>query len=151
MVSSIRSPSADAQESLEKLLRRSAENRQRIGLQLNWRTNIQAFQDIFNTDFNMDTTFEKECYLEDKYLCTVAHNVDDKVTDFVCPGTKNYNLVVTWPDGRKEDWTLSFYIWEEGENKGQIREVPKGRRFESTFIFNWRQTRHHQNIPINTA
>ena len=48
-------------------------NRERIALQINYRTNIQAFQYIFNTDFNMDTTFEKECYFEDKYLCTVAY------------------------------------------------------------------------------
>ena len=123
---------------LHEKMSQLVENRQRTDLFYNWRNNIQAFQDIFNIDFDMDTTFEKKCYLEDKYLCTVAHNVDDKVTDLVYPGTKDYNLVVTWPDGRKEDWTLSFYICEEGEKKGQFIEVPKGRKFESQFIFTGR-------------
>ena len=120
---------------LKESISESVENMQRTDLFYNWRTNIQAFQDILNIDFDMDTTFEKECYLKDNYLCTVAHNADDKVTGLVYPGTKDYNLVVTWPDGRKEDWTLSFYIWEEGEKKGQFKEVPKGRKFESQFIF----------------
>ena len=111
------------------------ENKQRIALQYNWRTNIQAFQEIFDIAFNMDTTFEKKCYLGHYYLCTVAHNESNIYTGYTFPGTKKYNLVVTWPDGRNEDWTLSFYIWEKGENKGRIKEIPRGRKFECEFLW----------------
>ena len=116
------------------------ENEQRIALQYNWRTNIQAFQEIFDIDFNMDTTFKKECYLERYYLCTVAHNESNVYTGHTLSGTKNYNLVVTWPDGRNEDWTLSFYIWNEGEKKGRFMEMPGGRKFECEFL--WTRKNH---------
>jgi hypothetical protein len=109
------------------------ENEQRIALQYNWRTNIKAFQEIFDIAFNMDTTFEKECYLGRYYLCKVAHNESNIYTGDTFRGTKNYNLVVTWPDGRNEDWTLSFYIYDEGEHKGRFMEVPIGRKFEREF------------------
>jgi hypothetical protein len=111
------------------------ENQQRIALQINWRTNIQAFQEIFDIDFNMDTTFEKKCYLEHYYLCTVSHNESNIYTGYTLPGTKKYNLVVTWPDGRNEDWTLSFYIWDKGKNKGRFMEMPRGRKFECEFLW----------------
>jgi hypothetical protein len=111
------------------------ENKQRIALQYNWRTNIQAFQEIFDIDFNMDTTFEKECYLGRYFLCTVAHNESNIYTGDTFNGTKNYNLVVTWPDGRNEDWTLSFYIYDEGEHKGRFVEVSRGRKFEREFLY----------------
>jgi hypothetical protein len=125
---------SQAQEDVKKQADESQES-QRSTLYRNCEFNIQAFQDILNIDFNMDTTFEKKCYFEDKYLCTVAHNENNRNTDFQLPGTKDYNLVVTWPDGRKEDWTLSVFIWNTGEKKGQLKEFPKGQKSFREFIF----------------
>jgi hypothetical protein len=96
---------------------------------------MTGFRDILNIHFDVDKTFEKQCYLDGNYLCTVAHNVygDDKGLSY--PGTKSYKLVVTWPDGRTEDWKLSFYLETKGEREGQFREWPDGQKFVSEFIF----------------
>ncbi len=74
--------------------------------------------------------------MDGNYLCTVAHNVygDDKSLNYPV-GTKSYKLVVTWPDGRTEDWMLSFYLETKGEREGQFREWPDGQKFVREFIF----------------
>ena len=126
-------PVDDLYESLSESVKERNELRQRNEFLLN-RYSIQGFRDILDMNFDMDKTFEKQCYLEGKYLCTVAHNVDDKYTGYIQPEKKAYNLVVTWPDGRQEDWTLSFYVYDDGENKGQFRELD-GQKFMSEFIF----------------
>jgi hypothetical protein len=73
-----------------------------------YKDGMTGFRDILNIHFDVDQTFEKQCYLDGNYLCTVAHNVygDDKGLNY--PGTKSYKLVVTWPDARTEDWKLSL-------------------------------------------
>jgi hypothetical protein len=57
---------------------------------------MTGFRDILNIDFDVDQTFEKQCYLDGNYLCTVAHNVygDDKSQNYPV-GMKYYQLVVT--------------------------------------------------------
>ena len=86
---------------------------------------------ILRMDYDLDKTFEENCYFEEKYLCTVAHDVHDICKDFELPDTKAYNVNVTWPDGRIEEWKLSFYC----DEKGQIRELTDGQKFMSDFIY----------------
>jgi hypothetical protein len=85
---------------------------------------------ILQIDFDIDKTFEKKCYLDKKYWCTVTHNKDDKFEGYENPEMKYYKLVVTWPDGRNEDWTLSFYA-----DNGKILEFPTGKKHAFEFIF----------------
>jgi hypothetical protein len=89
---------------------------------------------ILKMDYDMDKTFNEKCYFEDKYLCTVAHDVADVCTDFEVPGTKSYNINVTWPDGRIEKWKLSFFVYEDGEQKGQFLEL-EGQKHMLHFFF----------------
>jgi hypothetical protein len=77
-----------------------------------YKEGMQGFEDILSISFNVDVIFEKQCYLDGNYLCKVAHTVygDDGLK---MPGKKAYKLVVTWPDGRTEDWQLSFFLDKE--------------------------------------
>ena len=89
-----------------------------------------GFADILSIYFNVDVIFERQCYLDGNYLCKVAHTAkgDDGLK---MPGKKAYKLVVTWPDGRTEDWQLSFYL-DKGQN--QFWEFPTGQKFVSEFF-----------------
>lgn len=88
------------------------------------RYSIQGFLDILDINFDIDATFEKEFWFEGRKLCTVAHDTNDIFSGTEMPGTKSYNIDVTWPDGRTEIWKLSFYtrdgkITELGDFKHQ--------------------------------
>jgi hypothetical protein len=109
-------------------------NIERNTLFYNFRISI-GYHHILRMDYNLDKTFKQDCYFENKYLCTVTHNESDIYTGSTYPGTKNYNLVVTWSDGRQEDWTLSVFTWNTGEKKGQLREFPEGQKYVREFIF----------------
>lgn len=90
---------------------------------------IEGFMEMLEMNFDIGNTFEKEFYLKDKKLCTVAHDIRDKVEGSEPPDTKSYDIVVTWPDGQKEVWKLSFYT-----QNGQIRKLA-GLKFVREFIF----------------
>jgi hypothetical protein len=109
-------------------------NAQRNILFYNFRTCIGC-DHILSMDYDLDETFKEKCYFEEKYLRTVAHDADDKCTDFELPDTKSYNVNVTWPDGRIEKWKLSFFVHEDGNQKGQFEEFPEGQKFLFQFIY----------------
>ena len=82
----------DLYESMSKSIKDRLCASERKELFRNCRT-IEGFRDILQMNFDMDKTFEKQCYLEGKYLCTVAHNVDDKYTGYLHPGTKTNTVL----------------------------------------------------------
>ena len=102
------------------------------GILYDYYREIQAFKDILVLNFDNEQTFEKKCYLDVNYLCTISHNDNDKITKTQYPGHKGYKLVVTWPrDGRKESWTLTFMVKKSDE----FREFPKGKKEVYSFIY----------------
>jgi hypothetical protein len=95
----------------------------------NFRISI-GYHHILRMDYDLDKTFQQDCYFENKYLCTIGHDVDDVYTDHEAPGTKSYNVNVTWPDGRIEQWKLSFFVYENG----QIQELQDQKHMQDFFF-----------------
>jgi hypothetical protein len=93
---------------------------------------MQGFDEILSISFDDDDRFEKKCYLDGNYLCKVAHEVHGDDEGLKMPGKKAYKLVVTWPDRRRENWMLSFYL--DSKDKSQFRRW-EGQKFVSEFIF----------------
>ena len=112
----------------ERLLNR-VYNNERITLVYNFRISI-GYHHILRMDYDLDKTFKQDCYFENKYLCTIGHDVDDVYTDVEAPGTKSYNVNVTWPDGRIEQWKLSFFVYENG----QIQELQDQKHMQDFFF-----------------
>ena len=90
---------------------------------------IEGFMEMLEMNFDIGNTFEKEFYFQGKKLCTVAHDEGDKFEGFEPPDTKSYNIVVTWPDGQKEVWKLSFFTLN-----GQIRKLGRLKFFREFFF-----------------
>lgn len=95
----------------------------------NFRISI-GYHHILRMDYDLDKTFKQDCYFENKYLCTIGHDVDDVYTGVEAPGTKSYNVNVTWPDGRMEKWKLSFFVYENG----QIQELQDQKHMQDFFF-----------------
>ena len=132
----------DLHQNMSNSIQRAERDAERSEL---WSNSKKMLGDILQITFDIDKTFEKKCYLDEKYWCTVAHNEDDKFEGYQNPEKKYYKLVVTWPDGRKEDWTLSFYA-----DKGQIHEFPAGKKHFFEFIFTGKITKKNGELIYDT-
>jgi hypothetical protein len=117
---------------VKTLLNKMDQDKQRNILFRNFEGSIGCHH-ILKMDYDLDKTFTEDCYFQEEYLCTIAHNADDKCTEL--PDTKSYDVKVTWPDGRIEKWKLSFFVYKNGPKKGQFEEFPEGQKFMFQFMY----------------